>query len=107
MREPDVHRPGRRADQGTPLAHALETFGIARGDVALDLSRALEFHRGAGDKIQVSTASGPDGIVRRIEVESAGDGDRATGRFSRWPIPPTSRSTASSSRRTIGWQDRD
>jgi diguanylate cyclase (GGDEF)-like protein/PAS domain S-box-containing protein len=55
-------------------ANAVEPIKIARGDVALDLSRALEFHRGAGDKIQVSTASGPDGIVRRIEVESAGDG---------------------------------
>ena len=43
-------------------ANAVEPIKIARGDVALDLSRALEFHRGAGDKIQVSTASGPDAL---------------------------------------------
>jgi len=56
------------------LAGAVEPIKIARGDVALDLSGALEFHRGIGDKIQVTTASGPDGIERRIEVESSGEG---------------------------------
>ncbi|MBK8458580.1 MAG: EAL domain-containing protein [Phyllobacteriaceae bacterium] len=56
------------------LASAVEPIKIARGDVALDLSGALELHRAAGDKIQVSTVPGSDGIVRRIEVESSGDG---------------------------------
>ncbi|MFZ1772655.1 MAG: EAL domain-containing protein [Rhizobiaceae bacterium] len=52
------------------VAHAVEPIKITAGDVALDLSRALEIQRNQGGKIQVSTASGPDGIVRRIEVEA-------------------------------------
>jgi diguanylate cyclase (GGDEF)-like protein/PAS domain S-box-containing protein len=59
-------------------AYAIEPIKIARDDVALDLSRAVEIHRNQGENFQVSTAPGADGIVRRIEVEandkrSAGD----------------------------------
>jgi diguanylate cyclase (GGDEF)-like protein/PAS domain S-box-containing protein len=37
---------------------------------AIDLTRAVEHYSAQGDRIQVSTAPGPDGIVRRIEVSS-------------------------------------
>ena len=51
-------------------ASAIEPIKISRDDVALDLSGAVEIHRDQGENFQVSTAPGPDGIVRRIEVEA-------------------------------------
>ena len=51
-------------------ALAIEPIKIARDDVALDLSGAVEIYRNQGENFQVSTAPGPDGIVRRIEVEA-------------------------------------
>ncbi|MBW8908705.1 MAG: hypothetical protein JF620_06725, partial [Mesorhizobium sp.] len=51
-------------------ASAVEPIKIARDDKALDLSRAVEIYRNQGENFQVSTAPGPDGIVRRIEVEA-------------------------------------
>ncbi len=51
-------------------AFAVEPIKIARDDVALDLSGAVEIYRNQGENFQVSTAPGPDGIVRRIEVEA-------------------------------------
>ncbi|TIT40851.1 MAG: hypothetical protein E5W75_28735, partial [Mesorhizobium sp.] len=58
-------------------AFAVEPIKIARDDVALDLSRAVEIYRNQGENFQVSTAPGPDGIVRRIEVEA--NDARSTG----------------------------
>jgi diguanylate cyclase (GGDEF)-like protein/PAS domain S-box-containing protein len=58
-------------------ALAIEPIKIARDDVALDLSGAVEIYRDQGENFQVSTAPGPDGIVRRIEVEA--DDARSTG----------------------------
>ncbi|MBL8583357.1 MAG: EAL domain-containing protein, partial [Rhizobiaceae bacterium] len=55
---------------GAVAAIAAEPIKIARDDVALDLSRAVEIYRNQGENFQVSTAPGPDGIVRRIEVEA-------------------------------------
>ena len=52
-------------------AAAVEPIKISRGDVALDLSRAVEIYRNQGQNFQVSTAPGLDGIVRRIEVEAS------------------------------------
>src|SRR5262245_33622277 len=49
-------------------ALAVETIKISRDDIALDLSGAVEIHQDQGENFQVSTAPGPDGIVRRIEV---------------------------------------
>jgi diguanylate cyclase (GGDEF)-like protein/PAS domain S-box-containing protein len=49
---------------------AIEPIKISNGDVALDLSGAVEIYRNQGENFQVSTAPGPDGIVRRIEVEA-------------------------------------
>ena len=53
-------------------ALAVEPIKIARDDKALDLSGAVEIYRNQGENFQVSTAPGPDGIVRRIEVEANG-----------------------------------
>ena len=47
---------------------AVEPIKISRDDVALDLSGAVQIYRNQGENFQVSTAPGPDGIVRRIEV---------------------------------------
>lgn len=52
-------------------AQAVETIKISRDDIALDLSGAVEIHQDQGENFQVSTAPGPDGIVRRIEVEAS------------------------------------
>jgi diguanylate cyclase (GGDEF)-like protein/PAS domain S-box-containing protein len=41
---------------------------LSATDEAIDLASAIEYFSGAGDKLQVATAPGPDGIVRRIEV---------------------------------------
>ncbi|SFP03331.1 PAS domain S-box-containing protein/diguanylate cyclase (GGDEF) domain-containing protein [Mesorhizobium sp. NFR06] len=51
-------------------AFAVEPIKIARDDKALNLSEAVEIYRNQGENFQVSTAPGPDGIVRRIEVEA-------------------------------------
>jgi len=56
---------------------AIEPIRIAPDDVALDLSGAVEIYRNQGENFQVSTAPGPDGIVRRIEVEA--NDARSTG----------------------------
>ena len=56
---------------------AIEPIKISRDDVALDLSGAVEIYRDQGENFQVSTAPGPDGIVRRIEVEA--NDARSTG----------------------------
>ena len=51
-------------------ARAIEPVSITADGVALDLTNVVEFQRGNGDQIQVSTAPGADGIVRRIEVRA-------------------------------------
>ncbi|WP_425299204.1 EAL domain-containing protein [Pseudaminobacter soli (ex Zhang et al. 2022)] len=51
-------------------AYAIEPIKISEDDVALDLSGAVQIFRGQGKTFQVSTAPGPDGIVRRIEIEA-------------------------------------
>ena len=62
-------------------AAAIEPIKISRGDVALDLSGAVQIYRNQGENFQVSTAPGPDGIVRRIEVEA--NDARSTGDWAR------------------------
>ena len=60
---------------GAP-AHAVEAVNVrpdmdAKGGAsAIDLGDMVERHPGDGDRIQVSTAPGTDGIVRRIEVRA-------------------------------------
>jgi diguanylate cyclase (GGDEF)-like protein/PAS domain S-box-containing protein len=58
-------------------AGAVEPIKISRDNVALDLSRAVQIYQNQGQNFQVSTAPGPDGIVRRIEVEA--NDERSSG----------------------------
>ncbi len=66
-------------------AFAIEPIKISKEDTALDLTRAVEILRNQGDSVQVSTAPGSDGIVRRIEVEANKDG-QATGDWAAFSI---------------------
>jgi len=60
-----------------PTAYAIEPIKISRDNVALDLSGAVQIYQNQGENFQISTAPGPDGIVRRIEVEA--NDERSTG----------------------------
>lgn len=51
-------------------AHAVEAVSVRLDVPAIDLTAATEQQRTTADRIQVSTAPGPDGIVRRIEVRA-------------------------------------
>ncbi|MBV6488179.1 MAG: hypothetical protein GHHEDOFH_02133 [Pseudorhodoplanes sp.] len=51
---------------GTP-ARAVEAVNVRIDAAAIDLTGALDRQRTETDRIQVSTAPGPDGIIRRIE----------------------------------------
>jgi len=51
-------------------ARAVDAINVRLDAAAIDLTEAIERHRTDTDRIQVSTAPGPDGIVRRIEVRA-------------------------------------
>ncbi len=51
-------------------ARAVEAVNVRLDAAAIDLTAATELQSTEGDRIQVSTAPGPDGIVRRIEVRA-------------------------------------
>jgi len=53
-----------------PVARAVEAVNVRLDAAAIDLTAATEVQHTEGDRIQVSTAPGPDGIVRRIEVRA-------------------------------------
>ena len=53
-----------------PVARAVELVNVRLDAAAIDLTAATEVQHTEGDRIQVSTAPGPDGIVRRIEVRA-------------------------------------
>ena len=53
-----------------PAAHAVEAVNVRLDAPAIDLTAATEVQQTDTDRIQVSTAPGPDGIVRRIEVRA-------------------------------------
>ena len=53
-----------------PAARAVEAVNVRLDAAAIDLTAATELQKTEGDRIQVSTAPGPDGIVRRIEVRA-------------------------------------
>jgi len=55
---------------GVSAAAAVEAVNIRLDAAAIDLTDAVEFQRTDGDRVQVSTAPGVDGIVRRIEVRA-------------------------------------
>ena len=49
-------------------ARAVEAVRVSLDSTAVDLTSVVERFSGQGDRIQISTAPGTDGIVRRIEV---------------------------------------
>src|SRR5690242_16171562 len=51
-------------------ANAVDAVNVRLDAAAIDLTAATELQKTDGDRIQVSTAPGPDGIVRRIEVRA-------------------------------------
>ena len=51
-------------------ARAVDAVNVRLDAAAIDLTAATEVQKTEGDRIQVSTAPGPDGIVRRIEVRA-------------------------------------
>jgi PAS domain S-box-containing protein len=51
-------------------AVALQAVNVTRDTPAIDLTEAVERQQTEGERVQVSTAPGPDGIVRRIEVRA-------------------------------------
>jgi diguanylate cyclase (GGDEF)-like protein/PAS domain S-box-containing protein len=55
---------------GVSTAAAVEAVNVRVDAAAIDLTDAVEFQRTDGDRVQVSTAPGADGIVRRIEVRA-------------------------------------
>jgi len=55
---------------GSSAAQALEAVNVRTDAAAIDLTDAVEFQHTDGDRIQVSTAPGTDGIIRRIEVRA-------------------------------------
>src|SRR5262245_52467221 len=50
------------------VARAVEAINVRIDASAIDLTEAVERLKSDGDRIQVSTAPGADGIIRRIEV---------------------------------------
>ena len=55
---------------GISSARAVEAVNVPDKGPPIDLTGAVEFQHSNTDRVQVSTAAGPDGIVRRIEVRA-------------------------------------
>jgi len=55
---------------GVSSAAAVEAVNIRVDAAAIDLTDAVDFQHTDGDRLQVSTAPGADGIIRRIEVRA-------------------------------------
>jgi hypothetical protein len=55
---------------GVGAAQAVQSVRVPVETDAIDLTNAVEHYGAHGDRIQVSTAPGADGIVRRIEVSA-------------------------------------
>jgi diguanylate cyclase (GGDEF)-like protein/PAS domain S-box-containing protein len=51
-------------------AQAVDAVNVRLDAPAIDLTNAVVMQKTDGDRIQVSTAPGPDGIVRRVEVRA-------------------------------------
>jgi diguanylate cyclase (GGDEF)-like protein/PAS domain S-box-containing protein len=54
---------------------AVEAINVHSDTQAIDLTDAVDFQHTDGDRIQVSTAPGADGIIRRIEVRARAGGN--------------------------------
>ncbi len=55
---------------GVGAAQALEVVQVTRDLAKIDLTAKVERYAGRGDKLQVETAPGPDGVAGRVEVKS-------------------------------------
>ena len=55
---------------GLVPAAAVEAIGVRLDAAAIDLTAAVERHRTETDRLLVSTAPGPDGIVQRMDVRA-------------------------------------
>ncbi len=66
---------------GMVSAQALEAVTVTEDARAIELTQGLDLWPRHGDRIQVSTAPGVDGIVRRIEVRA-----REPGRSASWAV---------------------
>ena len=59
---------------GMPAAHAVEAINVPTkgqpSELTVDLTGAIEYQHSDSDRVRVSTAPGPDGIVRRVEVRA-------------------------------------
>ena len=59
---------------GASAAHAVEAINVPTkgqpSELTVDLTGAIQYQHSDGDRVQVSTAPGPDGIVRRVEVRA-------------------------------------
>ena len=51
-------------------AYAIDVVVIQADSAAIDLLPSIDPHRSSGDEIQITTAPGADGIVRRIAVKA-------------------------------------
>ncbi len=60
----------------TTAAFSVESVRVPQGARAIDLTHVVEKHSSQSDRLQVSTAPGSDGIVRRIEVGAREAGSR-------------------------------
>ncbi|MBI1867537.1 MAG: EAL domain-containing protein [Methylocystis sp.] len=61
---------------GPPWARAVDSVRVPHDAPAIDLTNAVEKHSSQSDRLQVATAPGSDGIVRRIEVGAKEPGTR-------------------------------
>jgi diguanylate cyclase (GGDEF)-like protein/PAS domain S-box-containing protein len=59
---------------GSTAARAVDAINVRTDAAAIDLTDAVEFQHTEGDRLQVSTAPGADGIIRRIEVRARAGG---------------------------------
>ena len=55
---------------GLTPAHAVEAINVRTDAQAIDLTDAAEHHRTETDRLLVSAAPGPDGIIRRMDVRA-------------------------------------
>jgi diguanylate cyclase (GGDEF)-like protein/PAS domain S-box-containing protein len=55
---------------GVGAAYAVDAVSVRSDSPAIDLTGILDFQKSDTDRIQVSTAPGTDGIVRRVEVRA-------------------------------------
>ncbi len=63
-----------QTEPAAPESDVLQSVRVTPDDDAIDLTKAVKRYGAQGDHIQVSTAPGPDGIVRRIEVSAVQPG---------------------------------